>query len=131
MKVAKVNINGTPRSGAALDGIDHPQLQLKTSILVSDTVRGGGERNTVEVSDNDVCELVFADNTTWLGSLDTLEQLYPAAVKVNRDAAFTNPPNVWWEQRIPLCISFDGSWQTFFCHRRRVESHRVQAFPLI
>jgi len=85
MKVAKVNINGTPRSGAALDGIDHPQLQLKTSILVSDTVRGGGERNTVEVSDNDVCELVFADNTTWLGSLDTLEQLYPAAVKVNRD----------------------------------------------
>src|SRR5882757_6142457 len=85
MKITKLTVNGKKQAFADDSDSNYPLLKLKTRVLVSDAARGDAEKATVDIADNDICELVFADNTTWLGSPDTIEELYPGVVKIDRD----------------------------------------------
>ena len=96
MKITKLTVNGQRQKfSTPVDG-DHPLLELKDSILVSGAMRGQGKPPELQVKDNDLVELVFDDDTTWLCPPDTLEDIYPGSFTKNRsgEASFEIPADL-------------------------------------
>lgn len=80
---------------------DFPQLQPEKSIVISTSSRGEiNEVVTIDMSDDHLLELVFEDNTTWLCTPGTLEELYPGQMAPQRgaDAAFSLPLTLQTQQ---------------------------------
>ncbi|MFV8324898.1 CHAT domain-containing protein [Flavobacterium sp. ZS1P14] len=86
MEKIKISINGQKQDiKKVLDSV-HPMLELKESILISSKIRGGAKSEPLELDiKNDIIELVFDDDTRWLGPPDLLEDFYPGSYLLNRD----------------------------------------------
>ncbi|MEI9910146.1 MAG: hypothetical protein WDO71_10975 [Bacteroidota bacterium] len=79
MKITKLTVSGQRQKLSGSTVAAHPMLELKDSILVSGTMRGPGKPPELQIKDNDLVELVFEDDTTWLCPPDTLEDIYPGS----------------------------------------------------
>lgn len=86
MRISKLTLNGQPQPMAILQGSDHPDLVLETSILVTPPVRGEDNQVQLHLTEDHLIELVFDDTTTWLDEPDQLEQLYPGQLSQQRGA---------------------------------------------
>lgn len=99
--MTKLTVNGQRQQLSEVNNQDYPSLKLKESILVSATLRGQAKPPVLDIDDNDLIELIFDDDTTWLCPPDTLEDIYPGSYTKNRsgEASFELPteldnPNV-------------------------------------
>ena len=93
MKITKLTVSGQRQKLSEVTDAAHSLLELKESILVSGAVRGQGKSPELQINDNDLVELVFDDDTTWLCPPDTLEDIYPGSFTKKRsgDASFEIP----------------------------------------
>jgi CHAT domain-containing protein len=94
MKITKLAVTGQRRQlSEVTDTSSYPALQLKDSILVAGALRGETKTPVLDVSKDDLVELVFDDDTTWLCPPDTLEDIYPGSYTKKRgdEAAFELP----------------------------------------
>ncbi|HTI93016.1 MAG TPA: CHAT domain-containing protein [Puia sp.] len=93
MRISKLTLNGNDQTPAAAANADYPTLQLEQSILVSSAVRGADNKIQLNLTDDHLVELVFEDETTWLCTPDTLEELYPGQLTQQRggDDSFQLP----------------------------------------
>ncbi|SFO75893.1 Lecithin:cholesterol acyltransferase [Chitinophaga sp. YR627] len=81
MSISKIRIRGEEIPTTAQVESADSQLQLKQSFRINGPVRGiSFNNNTVTVQDDDLLEFIFEDGTTWIGGLDTLEELFPDKV---------------------------------------------------
>ncbi len=101
MKIKKLTVSGQRRPVSEVTTSSYPSLQLKDSIQVSGAMRGQGKPPSLDIGDDDLVELVFDDETTWLCPPDSLEDIYPGSYSKNRsgEAFFELPveldnPNV-------------------------------------
>src|ERR1700743_2724166 len=77
MRISKLTLNGNDQTLAVAADSNYPTLHLEQSILVSPAVRGVDNKIQLNLTDDHLVELVFEDETTWLCTPDTLEELYP------------------------------------------------------
>ena len=93
MRISKLTLNGNDQTPVAAADANYPTLQLEKSILVSTAVRGTDNKIQLDLTDDHLVELVFEDETTWLCTPDTLEELYPGQLAQQRggDDAFQLP----------------------------------------
>ncbi|HEY4291354.1 MAG TPA: CHAT domain-containing protein [Puia sp.] len=93
MRISKLTLNGNDQTPVAAANPDYPTLQLEQSILVSPAVRGIDNKIQLNLTDDHLVELVFEDETTWLCTPDTLEELYPGQLTQQRggDDSFALP----------------------------------------
>jgi hypothetical protein len=93
MKITKLTVSGQRQQLSQATDQTYPALKLKDSILVSATLRGQTKPPILEIDDNDLIELIFDDDTTWLCPPDTLEDIYPGNYTTNRsgEASFELP----------------------------------------
>jgi tetratricopeptide (TPR) repeat protein/pimeloyl-ACP methyl ester carboxylesterase len=84
MKIKTLTINGQKQLAPNTDP-EHPMLELKESILITGILRGQSETQKLQLNDNDLLELVFDDDTSWLCPPDSLEDIYPGSYTQNRD----------------------------------------------
>ena len=96
MRISKLTVNGDDRTLAAAADTNYPTLQLEKSILISTAVRGADNQVQLNLTDDHLVELVFEDETTWLCTPDTLEELYPGQQAQQRggDDSFQLPLTV-------------------------------------
>ncbi|MVT07941.1 CHAT domain-containing protein [Chitinophaga tropicalis] len=59
------------------------------SFLIGNSIRGTVESHTVTLDEDNVIELVFEDDTTWLCNTDTLAELFPEAPTLTRSGKET------------------------------------------
>ena len=79
MSISKITIKGVRQSSIVSDQNTGETITLEESILVGQSVRGTGATYEIELTDNKVIELIFEDETTWLCSRDSLEEIFPEA----------------------------------------------------
>ncbi len=79
MKITDITIQGIEQK--VEDNEQHPDsmLTISRSFQVGGNVRGESQSQTLSLKDNELIELVFDEDVTWLGSRETLEQLFPEA----------------------------------------------------
>lgn len=81
MSISKIRIRGEQIPTTAQVESAESQLQLKHSFRINGPVRGiSFNNNTVPLEEDDLLEFIFDDGTTWIGGLDTLEELFPDTV---------------------------------------------------
>ncbi len=99
--ITRLTVTGTEQSILENQSADFPQLRLDKSIVITSSSRGeGNEVVTIDMTDNHLLELVFEDNTTWLCTPGTLEELYPGQMTPQRgaDSAFSLPLTLQTQQ---------------------------------
>lgn len=78
MTINKITIRGEKQSNQiALDGSD--DLKLEGVYLLGSTTRGEAERHTITLKKDQVVEFVFEDNTVWISSEETIQDVFPQA----------------------------------------------------
>ncbi|RYY51138.1 MAG: CHAT domain-containing protein [Chitinophagaceae bacterium] len=82
MSVRKIVIQGTRQVTASFSTED--PLQQTDTILLSGSNRAAGDRHEINLKKDDVLEMVFNDDTTWLCNSDTIEDVFPEASTTNR-----------------------------------------------
>lgn len=80
-----ISIQGSIREFTAdeIQQAKQNNLAVKNSFTFS-SARGISDEHKLEISDNDLLEFVFEDNTTWVGSKDIIHDLFPSVVKGKR-----------------------------------------------
>ena len=109
MKISKLTVSGQRRQTSEVTDASYPSLKLKDSILVSGAMRGQGKPPVLDIGDDDLVELVFDDETTWLCPPDSLEDIYPGSYSKNRtvklflncllSSILPRHPGELWERR--------------------------------
>lgn len=98
MKISKLHIQGTTHDKPLGAHSSDDVLQFKTSVIIEPQARDANVLQSVELGDNDVVEMVFEDNTVWLSSSFTLDELFPELRVQQRSMApgegFTLPLSV-------------------------------------
>ena len=78
MTINKITIRGEKQSNQiAIDGSD--DLKLEEVYLLGSTTRGEIERHTITLKKDQVVEFVFEDNTVWISSEETIQDVFPEA----------------------------------------------------
>lgn len=85
MKITKLSVNGRRRELTEVNNLPASSLELKDSVLVTTVTRGTTKPAVLDIGANDVVELVFDDDTSWLCPPDSLEEIYPGSYSRNRD----------------------------------------------
>ena len=81
MKINKITIRGEKQPNQlAADGAD--DLKLDEVYLIGAATRGETQRHTIKLGKNQVVEFVFEDNTVWLSSDETIQDVFPEAAAV-------------------------------------------------
>jgi len=80
----KISIPRKLSTSTEADSSDYPLLTPVLTVHVADRTRGG-EDEVVDVDNDNLVELVFADGTRWLCSPNTLDEFYPNGRQTNRD----------------------------------------------
>jgi hypothetical protein len=86
MPINKITVKGT-RQEALIRNFQEDVIELKESYQVGATTRGFVETAEIKLEDNDLLEFVFEDDTTWLCSRDTIDEVFPQATAPSRSAA--------------------------------------------
>ena len=78
MTTNKITIRGEKQTGQpAFDASD--DLKLEEVYLLGSTTRGEMERHTITLKKDQVIEFVFEDNTVWISSNETIQDVFPEA----------------------------------------------------
>lgn len=81
MKINKITIRGEKQSNQlTFDTSDN--LKLEEVYLLGSTTRGEMERHTITLKKDQVVEFVFEDDTVWLSSDQTIQDVFPEAAAV-------------------------------------------------
>ena len=96
MKINKISLTGELQLNAEATQSAEDVITLKSSYIVGGGIRGGGEKHDIVLDDNHLVELVFDDDTTWLCSTDSLEEIFPEAAVQSRagDGSFVIPSSI-------------------------------------
>lgn len=99
--ITKLTVTGTVQDILVNQFTDFPQLEPVKSIIINSSTRGeDNEVVTIDMTGDHLLELVFEDNTTWLCTPSTLEELYPGQMIPQRgaDTAFSLPLTLQTQQ---------------------------------
>ena len=81
MTINKITIRGEKQSSqSAFDASD--DLKLDEVYLLGSTTRGEAERHTITLKKDQVVEFVFEDNTVWMSSDKTIQDVFPEAAAI-------------------------------------------------
>lgn len=77
MRISKIVIRGEEQLAAFLPDATDDILELKRSFAVGAAIRGSTESHAVEIEEDDVVEVVYGDEVSWICNSDTLSELFP------------------------------------------------------
>ncbi|WP_276501588.1 CHAT domain-containing protein [Terrimonas pollutisoli] len=78
MKINKITIRGEKQpSQSTFESAD--DLKLEEVYLLGSSTRGEAERHSIQLKKDQVVEFVFEDNTVWLSSDQTIQDVFPEA----------------------------------------------------
>jgi len=77
MKISSIKIRGEERPATLLPTATDETLELKRFFAVGTAIRGEVEEHTVKIDDDDVVEIVYDEDISWLCNSDTLSELFP------------------------------------------------------
>ncbi|UYQ94353.1 CHAT domain-containing protein [Chitinophaga horti] len=77
MKVTSIVVKGYDQTNTSTATPSGELLTLKKSIAVSGPMRGVASQQQVPLDPDDVVELIFEDETTWICGPDTLDEVFP------------------------------------------------------
>ncbi len=83
MKINKITIRGEKQS-SLLNNEDSGDLKLEEVFLVGSSTRGVAERHSISLRKDQVVEFVFEDNTVWLSSEETIQDVFPEAAAIKK-----------------------------------------------
>ncbi|MBS1663633.1 MAG: CHAT domain-containing protein [Bacteroidetes bacterium] len=86
MPISKLTLNGQVQAPVTTEDPNHPDLILEKTILVAPPTRGEDNQVQIQMGEDNLVELIYEDNTTWLCTADALEELYPGQLKQQRGA---------------------------------------------
>lgn len=87
MKVNSIIVRGLNQTDTFTAAASDDLLELKSSIIVGGGVRGVAESHQIDLTADDVIEVVLDDTTTWYCSPDSLDEIFSEAEMQNRSAA--------------------------------------------
>jgi CHAT domain-containing protein/pimeloyl-ACP methyl ester carboxylesterase len=77
MRISKIIIRGEEQSPALIPTATDDILELKKSYAVGTAVRGVTEVHAVDIEADDIVEVVYDEDISWLCNSDTLAELFP------------------------------------------------------
>ena len=83
MKINKITIRGEKQL-TPIETAPSNTLELKEVYIIGSTTRGESDKHTLTLSNNEVVEFVFEDNTSWFSSNETIEDLFPEAAALKK-----------------------------------------------
>ena len=83
MKINKITIRGE-KQPTPIETAPSNNLELKEVYIIGSTTRGESDKHIIRLSNNEVVEFVFEDNTSWFSSNETIEDLFPEAAALKR-----------------------------------------------
>lgn len=86
MRINKLTIRGEKLHDLT-DADNSGALQLEEVYMVGTATRGVAERHTITLKKDQVVEFVFDDNTVWLSSDQTIQDLFPEAAAIKSRSA--------------------------------------------
>lgn len=78
MSITKLRMRGEPITAPAVVETSE-YYQFESSFSISSTMRDDTPEQQVDLREDHIIELVFEDDTVWLGNRDTLDELFPDA----------------------------------------------------
>ncbi|MBC7849045.1 MAG: hypothetical protein H7Y31_04885, partial [Chitinophagaceae bacterium] len=93
MRISRLVIRGEEQPAEIILSAPDDILELKRSFAIGTSVRGVTETHAVDIDDDDVVEIVYDEEISWLCNSDTLSELFPE-VDLNKrsiDDAFVLP----------------------------------------
>ena len=78
MKINKITIRGEKQASQSTFG-STDDLKLEEVYLLGSSTRGEAERHSIQLKKDQVVEFVFEDNTVWLSSDQTIQDVFPEA----------------------------------------------------
>lgn len=87
MKISHLVINGLKDTSAPALDVNTPEnFELRAAFSIDRNFRGSTEKQSIDLTEEDVIELIFEDQTTWVCSADSLNEIFPETLTVNRSA---------------------------------------------
>ncbi|HUR10474.1 MAG TPA: hypothetical protein VM012_03855, partial [Flavitalea sp.] len=86
MSVDKITIKGIKRTAISPPGETSVLLALQDSLTVGAATRGLSQTHTYQLQENHIVEFVFEDDTTWICSKHSIEDVFPEATASTRSA---------------------------------------------
>ena len=77
MKISNITINGTKQTDLVKNDYSTENLQLDHSFRIGQTIRGETHQNKIKLEDDQIIEFVFEDDTVWISSSNTLDDIFP------------------------------------------------------
>ncbi len=93
MRIENLTIRGEEQTAAIKESISDDILELKQSFAMGTAVRGNSESHTVKIDEEDVIEVVYDNEISWICNSDTLAELFPEIEVQKRalDGSFVLP----------------------------------------
>ena len=106
MKVSAISFNGTERKNLDKSQYSDENLTLENYYEIEQISRGKENRKRIKSKKDQVLEFEFEDGTSWISSLDRIEDIFPELMSTAKRSADD-------EIEIPLEISTDSSDRSF------------------
>ncbi|MEO8473604.1 MAG: CHAT domain-containing protein [Chryseolinea sp.] len=84
MRTEKIIVRGELQPASSVPTSEF--LDLEVSYRVRTTTRGAAERHEVPLNDDSIIEFVFDDDTSWICSPNTIDEVFPETTAVSRSA---------------------------------------------
>lgn len=85
MKVNEIKLSGTEQPVDATSQQAGSLLTVSRSFKIGRSDRGKSKSHSIPLNDEDVVEFVFEDGTTWLSNTNTMQEIFPEAIKPTRE----------------------------------------------
>ena len=114
MKINKITIRGEKQpSQPTPDASD--DLKLEEVYLLGSTTRGETERHTITLKKDQLVEFVFEDNTVWLSSDETIQDIFPEAAAIKSRSVDSDPMAIGFTIKIFIAVGTNCS-KIFMAH---------------
>ena len=106
MKVSAISFNGTEKKNIDKSQYSDESLTLESYYEVEQVSRGKENQNKIKPAKNQVIEFEFEDGTSWISSVDRIEDVFPEMLTTAKRSADD-------EIELPLEITTDSADRSF------------------